>query len=682
MHEARSLCDEIARMKVVCDKLEINSVLDSEKAYAQVSAEILNCQMKSVHIGRIISMLRYAKTKSGMHFNKVSDNDIIRLLTEKIEPIMTFVDPRAVQAISRNLYIIFRQPEMLAEKFIAYLISPNCSVNVSALANSTFTTLFCNFSSFEYVSAGASMLLRMMSIPRGMEFVGSFIEPFLWSMHTFYDTLWYNFKQIWLEKMIHRNKASVFKALELSLKKSRNLVEWGYCEVIKEFCRHEPVTRRLLLMNKVIIYKSAKLYFKHNPMFIEHEYVCSQALAYLKTLCRLPVKAQAELVVSIITSDFSPINSTPCLVDAARMVHLPLLVTEFDVVHYSHIVCTPQQQQLFAEYERNQRNLCATIFRPFSVQYYYNRNYFKYKEECPIIDCEHFDIKKCFFTDAEWELYETEWKLSQGSPVLHKWPKNFELFVLYKRAEKMNEKVNHMNQVFGMIQQKNLMLDYQKALKRTQNMILSKFYMHGLKTFVPDNKRPMGSIRVGCAFLVRIENVKYQDRLILPFLVQLLNKLDLGCLPGHLRGMYKTARLNMAKRIQDADNRWITSCEKPIVKLPMWAGDPPLKIGDRFNHLLAFIKDVETFVRALCEGSPDIIDDRIIQFYGFLFVTSGNDKILETLVFINYVFINTEFRTLLTGKFMCKWTRMMQALWYLAAANQELAVKCRDLAFP
>jgi hypothetical protein len=477
---------EIARMEQVCSSLRISSILNSERSMTCAENDILEGHLQTVSIARTCNIVRFLRSRRNVEWSKLSDSDILTTLSGDLSQLIMHVDSPVAQAISANLGVILRSPESFGRKVLAFLLKSESSINISAFAYSTFPAFFSNFASLEYVSNGASVILELINSPRGLAIAEEFMRPFLWSMCPFYDNLWYTFAEAVGEGPT-LPEGLYFRALQYALTIAIALIEPPYREVLRAYCLVEPVAKRPAFILNVVIYKSAKLYFRHSPLFFPLRDVCERILVAFKLLtqqnCPLP---ESDTVLALLLVNKPAVFTTPTLVDSARMVHLPMLVTLYDVNNYCHCVLPDNQYDLlFSQYERDRPKLRRSMLRPLTMQSYNNRRHFGRSDDCQIIPIAQFTFDHKFFADSERSEYETRWNRCHGNwqPLIALFPRNFWLFVLYKRAQEMTENALRMDSVFGLMSQKIVMGDYQKSLERYQYLVLSNFFAKSVKSF-------------------------------------------------------------------------------------------------------------------------------------------------------------------------------------------------------
>ena len=665
---------EIERMRQICDSLAVRAVNDSEAAYSKVQNDIYTTQKKSVRLGREINVLRFICTKSGRKFVKARPGEIVQLMSQEIGHIMDHVDAALCQAICSNLSMVFHKPELLARMLVDYITSPGFSGSVEAVANLTFTTFFCNFSSFEYVANGGSVLLAMMDMPRALPFVEVFMEPYLLSMYPFYETLWYNFKKLmWPVKI---EDGHILKVLLQSLEMTTKLIDWGYQELLRHYYEVHQFSDKLLVLVKIVIYKSAKVYFRLSPQMMEAPSTWEAVLKSLKKLTVAPASRGAQLVAVSLTMSDQQISSTPILVDAAKMQCLPMLVTKYDIANYGRTVLPAGQQAMLSDLGQ-EKNLKASVFNVFSMDYYYNRTYFASEPECEIIETIKFKIDRSFFTNAEWKEYKSIYNSSETKQFrFETMPKNFELFVLYQTATERNESIQRMNQTFELLHVKQDMEEYQRSLERFHFLAVLKFWATYMGDIVTcDKRRPLSSMKMGVSWLIGLPDIAaFFAR---PFLIQLLNTIPVDLELGVTRAMEASFNkiLGSFNEILAKSQAWWKRDDDLLksrqyghaIQLIAWSEN--LKMGNCMELCLEFIETVHSI--------PDLgRRDKLLEFYASLIVASQNTRLLRVMLFIDRFFRMPGLSILAGSLTLERWTRLMQSLWFIVSNDRDLMNLC------
>jgi hypothetical protein len=217
------------------------------------------------------------------------------------------------------------------------------------------------------------MLLELMRLKNGLILVREILKPFFCSMHSFYQVFWCSW--IWFSWKIterpHATQEEVFQMLQNCLVSSASLIEPPYREVICEFCRNGSTTAQITFINNIIIYKPAKLYFKYSRLFIGCRKQTNALLNYLHPLKNKDEWNDFFIRLVVAHSKSSYIFTTPILIDAAKMIHLPVLFSEYDLSNLSKVVS--QMEPLWSDtLNRGRLWLRGSIFRPFFIDVYPN----------------------------------------------------------------------------------------------------------------------------------------------------------------------------------------------------------------------------------------------------------------------------------------------------------------------
>jgi hypothetical protein len=677
---AEPLEAEIARMEQVCSALRISSILNSERSMTSAENDVLEEHLQTVSIARTCNIVRFLRSRRNVEWSKLSDSDILTTLSGDLSQLIMHVDSAVAQAISANLGVILRSPESFGRKVLAFLLKSENAINISAFASSTFPAFFSNFASLEYVSNGASVILELINSPRGLAIAEEFMRPFLWSMCPFYDNLWYNFAEA-VAELPTLPKELYFRALQYALTIAISLIEPPYREVLRSYCLVDPVAKRPPFVLDIVIYKSAKLFFRHSPLFFPLRDLCEKILVAFKLLtqhnCPLP---ESDTILAILLVNKPTVFSTPTLFDSAGMGHLPMLVTLYDVNNYCHCLLPDNQYDLlFSQDERDLAKLPRNILRALTMQSYDNRRHFGHSEECPIIPIAPFTFEHKFFADSECAEYESQWNRCHGNwqCLLAIFPRNFRLFVLYKEAQEMTEKVLRMNSVFGLISQRIVMSDYQKSLERYQYLVLSSFFAKSVKSFRIDSRKPAHSVIDGLTFLWKVTH--FAPQFVKPFLVQLLNRLQSVFGHAKLAGIKKAFEKILTKRAASPPAEFTVVMASRIYKESLrclvYRKLPPL--GHRFMLLLDFLDKADLVQKTFFPQNHR----KLIHIIALCFAASKNSSLLETLLFIDRIFFHTHFSDVFDAGLKEKWCFLTQGLWYLVADDPELAGECRDLPF-
>jgi hypothetical protein len=355
------------------------------------------------------------------------------------------------------------------------------------------------------------------------------------------------------------------------------------------------------------------------------------------------------------------------------MVHLPLLVTDYDLNNFAHVFLPDQQyEMLFASLEKNKPHLEKSVFRPMSMQHY-NSRVVNTNDDCKIIEPIDFEFDRTFFTQDELSLYESEWKRGSTFPPAGK----SELFLLWKQATEMNAQIEKLNRVFRLIHQRSIAENYQNSLKRHQFMAISKFFVKTVKAFKTSVQKPVACVEEGLAWLVNVKTLN--SAFTLPFLVQLLNRISTN--------LGKWVSPDMEKRFEKILNQRFGSPKFPrgkIMSVPLCETavtdltySKTLPFGGRLLRLLPFL-DKFDLIEGKFAGSN--LGQRL-ELVGQLLVASRNSLHLETLLFLDKVIFVTDFSKLLRITFQRRWCVLTQGLWVFVADDPVLSHQCNEIVF-
>jgi hypothetical protein len=323
--------------------------------------------------------------------------------------------------------------------------------------------------------------------------------------------------------------------------------------------------------------------------------------------------------------------------------------------------------------------LRGSIFRPFSIDVYPN-NQLLNAEDLVVLDEIPFSKDMRFFGAQELLEYERLWRKSEEDidNYIKCMPRNFELFLLYKRCEKMNGSIAKMNRVFSVLQQKKTMEEYQETLRESQFMVLSKFFATTVRQMPFDEQRPLDSIKKCLCFLSEISFVSAATQL--PFLVQVLNRVSLDmsvwvprelrmCFVGLLQSRFPEGRVR--------ENRMIRTPLHASALL-LISDYRKMLFGDRLLRIIDFLKVVQG-LECYFVGCGQ---RKEIELLTFLMVESQNELLLETLIFLYEVMFARDCAAVFEVKVKEHWAGLTQAFWSLIADDSALVAECLSIRFP
>jgi hypothetical protein len=404
--------------------------------------------------------------------------------------------------------------------------------------------------------------------------------------------------------------------------------------------------------------------------------ICDKILALFRPLklARAAIP-ESDRIMALLLLDKPAVFTAPTLVDGGRMVHLPMLVSEYDVNNYGHCVLSENQYgTLFSEYEKNQSQLNRTMVKPLSMPIYNNRRFFRDSEECPVIRTVPFVFEKKFFTEDQLAEYTIHWNRCQGmcNGLMKSLPRNFALFTLYKRAKEMTDSVVQMNSVFGLLSQKKVMKGYQKSLQRWQFMSISKFFVKTVRGLRFEKQKPLTSVVDGLGLLWKA--TRFQRPFFTPFLVQLLNKLP----PPTSTPMQESFESTLSKQLTPPEDLAVIRSSRLYCQaLRCIVYHRPPALGHRFFLFLDFLKKVDLIQKLFFPASYR----KKIHIIALAFASSKNALLPETILFMDKLFFHSRYSNVIESRLKEKWCLLTQALWLIVADDQKLAEQCRDMNF-
>jgi hypothetical protein len=334
---------------------------------------------------------------------------------------------------------------------------------------------------------------------------------------------------------------------------------------------------------------------------------------------------------------------------------------------------------MFADFEKDISKLQKSIASPMWARYFPNRRYLGESPSCQVITPRPFVFNRKFFSGEELRRYE---RLYAMEIPVGGMPQNYELFVLYKRAEEMNAEVAHANHYFDLGCQRRLTLDYQAQVNDWEFMLNSRFFARVVSKleWIPD--RPMESLLVGKRYFSQIQG-PIREAFFLPLFVELLNRVPCNFARWisaeqlrEFEGVLRRATADLAP----GDRRFLfTPCV--IQALEFLMAPSPALLGHRFLRLAEFLKRVDTFDLGGRYSGPGVRPNRV-ECVAFLMAQSQNPALMETVSFLHQVVFAPDVGTFfLPSRFAEKWCVLQQALLCLINTNVVLIQRLSELKF-
>jgi hypothetical protein len=398
---------------------------------------------------------------------------------------------------------------------------------------------------------------------------------------------------------------------------------------------------------------------------------CDHILRHIRLVKLDPPPAGAEGLMALFLTDRSVLFTSPTLIDCGGIVHLPMLVSKFDLNVWGRISLPgAQYDQLLSGYEKWPSKLNMSVFEPMSMENYNNRRHFTSNDSLSLLQTDTFAVRPQFFAGADLPRFEREYAEGGRAPA----SKQFELFALYRDAEALARRVSLMNAALELMAQKRAIVAAQASLLRHARAVAGNFFAKTVAAFRIDGRRPLAFVCNGLAFLAGIHGER--DEITLPFLAQMLNRVPSAFAPW--------ATPPMVGRFAQIVERLAGDCEAELVELAgprlcrtalKWLGFGQAPLGQRMLGLIEFLACVEVIGKRTRGCQPL----GVVRVIGAFFIAARNPILLETLLFLDRVFFNTECSHFFDIGLRAKWCKLTQGLWFVIADDDTLTRECRDL---
>ncbi|KAH0786734.1 hypothetical protein GPJ56_009366 [Histomonas meleagridis] len=520
------------------------------------------------------------------------------------------------------------------------------------------------------------MLLEFMRICNNSSYIYQLVEPFLLSQYSYFDAFWYDFSKR-VTDLITLTQIQVFKFLAETVQSTLGLIGLPFRSVILSISQLKPISTSTTFLFRVLIYKPSKLFLRHSPFFTNFR-PKDTVINIIKRFSREPLTETIHIINSFNGARETPIDTIPNLIDDAHMVHLPLLVSDYDAIEYSKIVFSPNSlKKMFVDYTKDDNERKKTIFSPFQIEFFANRSYLAKSPDNNTIPKISVDFVLSLFKEDQIKALESEWQASSYHfPYSNYKSKESELYSLYKSCVEMNQKIDDLNQAIGLTCQLKLMKSYKSSLERHNFLIISYF----LKKFETSQNNIIKGAKYVRDELRNLLTIKGNNSyLMIPYMIHVLNQfncnLSIWIKPEITDRYYELIENKMSTKYVESLSFVMNANYVPLLSNLVFDAD--LRLGDRMTLLLEYLRMSKLFLENV---NWEKTASNRFEFHSFLLVASQNGLLLETILMLeNLVFQNLLF----TKNFDCQiremWCVLVQSLWHTIEDDAELMKMCGSI---
>jgi hypothetical protein len=390
-----------------------------------------------------------------------------------------------------------------------------------------------------------------------------------------------------------------------------------------------------------------------------------QILRHLQCLRKENPPLTVDHIVALFFFFKTPlVSTTPARGGSAA--HVPLLISEYDLNNFCHIVLPESQYDLFMSHsESNLPRLKATLVQPLRTWALNATKQVTPNVQLPLLGAPDFGFSRKFFADEEIVKYEQEW--TNGVISTRDGSKKAELFVRSKEAEKLSHSSAAMDSALELIDTLRQCREFQQSLSKYHKMVAAKFFSKIVQNFTLRSRKALSYIRDGLSFFGAIpgEASPFFD----PFFAELLNRIPMTS-PFWVNARMRE-RFGDILKSRSINGAYRSRLFETAASMLRFQTAP---LGQRFLAMLEFFRafdDLQRMTKAgvSCKGVPLMAD---------MFVAAGNPALLETLLFLDRVILGIEYSQYFGIAIREMWCKIMQAFWFIVADDEVLTRECRD----